>query len=204
MTEQPQPLPFADSQAGLQVLRGMARERSMLSALALMRQYVGPIFQINLPKFHPAVFVGPNANRTLLVTQREQLSWRNATDPVVRLLRRGVLVVDGEEHDTYRGIMDPPMQRRNVLPHIPDFWRYTDQVTASWRSGETCDLLVEMRKLALAHPHGHDLQGRRDAGSGPPLAADPGSAGIHLPWHLDPLGRRADEQEGQAGYRRRG
>ena len=77
------------------------------------------------------------------------MSWRNATDPVVRLLRRGVLVVDGEEHDKYRGIMDPPMQRRNVLPHIPDFWRYTDQVTANWRSGETYDMLVEMRKLAL-------------------------------------------------------
>ena len=41
------------------ILRGMARERSLLAALALMREYVGPIFQINLPKFHPAVFVGP-------------------------------------------------------------------------------------------------------------------------------------------------
>ncbi len=149
MTEHSSPLPMATPQAGLMILRGMVRERSLLAALALMREHVGPIFKINLPKFHPAVFVGPESNRTILVTQREQLSWRNATDPVVRLLRHGVLVVDGAEHDKYRGIMDPPMQRRNVLPHIPDFWRCTDQVTANWDSGETQDMLVEMRKLAL-------------------------------------------------------
>ena len=145
-----EPLPIASAQTGLVVLRQMARSHwSPLAALAVMREKVGAIFQINLPGFHPAVFVGPEANRTLLVTERDPLSWRNETDPVVQLLRRGVLVVDGAEHDKYRGIMDPPLQRRHVLPHIPEFWRYTDQVTASWQGGDVRDMLVEMRKLAL-------------------------------------------------------
>lgn len=141
---------MATPQTGLVVLREMARNHwSPLAALAVMREKVGPIFQINLPGFHPAMFTGPDANRTLLVTDRDRLSWRNATDPVVQLLRRGVLVVDGAEHDSYRAIMDPPLHRRNVLPHIPAFWRYTDQLTAAWQQGEVRDMLVEMRKLAL-------------------------------------------------------
>ena len=145
-----EPLPVASAQTGLVVLREMARSHwSPLAALAVMREKVGPIFRINLPGFHPAVFVGPDANRTILVTDREQLSWRNETDPVVQLLRHGVLVVDGAEHDKVRGIMDPPLHRRNVLPHIANFWHYTDQVTAAWRDGEAQDMLVEMRKLAL-------------------------------------------------------
>lgn len=145
-----EPLPMASAQTGLVVLRAMARNHwSPLAALAVMREKVGPIFKVNLPGFHPAFFVGPDANRAILVTDRDRLSWRNKTDPVVQLLRHGVLVVDGAEHDTVRGIMDPPLHRRNVLPHIPAFWRYTDQVTADWQDGQARDMLVEMRKLAL-------------------------------------------------------
>ncbi|HQY90709.1 hypothetical protein, partial [Caldilinea sp.] len=149
MTDSSRPLPIAEARSGLQVLRGLLRDRSLLTALALMREHVGPIFQITMPRFRPAVFVGPDANRQVLVTQRDLLSWRNASDPVVKLLRHGVLVVNGEEHDRYRRIMDVPYQRRNVLPSIPAFWRYTDDVTATWADGETQDMLVEMRKLAL-------------------------------------------------------
>ena len=149
MTDALRPLPTAESTNGLKVLRGMARERSLLAALALMREYVGPAFQIPAPRFRPAVFVGPDANRQILVTERHKLSWRNASDPVVKLLRHGVLVVDGEEHDRYRHIMDAPYQRRNVLPSIPTFWRCTDRVAADWGDGATLDMLVEMRKLAL-------------------------------------------------------
>jgi len=149
MSETVQPLPIAEPRSGLHVLHGLLRDRSPLTALSLMRAYVGPVFQITMPRFRPAVFVGPDANRQILVTARDRFSWRNESDPVVRLLRRGVLVVDGEEHDRYRSIMDPPLQRRNVVPHISAFWRYTDAVIDSWVDGSTQDMLIEMRKLAL-------------------------------------------------------
>lgn len=149
MREEIPPLPQAEPRKGLRVLAVLLRDRSPLTALALMREYVGPVFQINAPNFRPAVFVGPDANRQILITERERLSWRNESDPVVKLLRRGVLVVDGEEHDHYRRLMDPTLQRRNVIPHIPDFWRYTDQVADAWADGSTQDMLVEMRKVAL-------------------------------------------------------
>ena len=119
MAETVRPLPKAEPRKGLRVLAGLARDRSPLTALTLMREWVGQAFEIPVPNFRPAVFVGPEANRQILITDRTLLSWRNASDPVVRLLRRGVLVVDGAEHDRYRQIMDPVLQRRNVLHHIP-------------------------------------------------------------------------------------
>jgi cytochrome P450 len=149
MTENARPLPSADSRTGLEILKGLARERSLLSALTLMHRYVGRAFQITLPRFQPAVFVGPESNRQILVTHRHKLLWRPETDPVTRLLRRGVLVVDGEEHDRLRALMEPTLQRPRVLEHIPAFWRYTDQVIETWRHGETRDMLVEMRRIAL-------------------------------------------------------
>jgi cytochrome P450 len=149
MTEVARPLPVADSQTGLEILKGLARERSLLTALTLMHRYVGRAFQITLPRFQPAVFIGPESNRQILVSDRLKLRWRPERDPVTRLLRRGVLVVDGEEHDRVRALMEPALQRPRVLEHIPAFWRYTDQVTDGWRDGETRDMLVEMRRIAL-------------------------------------------------------
>jgi cytochrome P450 len=133
----------------LEILKAFARERSLLAALRLMNEHLGTAFQITLPRFQPAVFVGPESNRQILVSQRSSLQWRPEGDPVCKLLRQGVLVIDGAFHDEVRGWMEPALQRRNVSAHIPAFWRYTDQVTQTWRDGEQLDMLVEMRKVAL-------------------------------------------------------
>ena len=81
---------------GLRVLQAWLRSGSPLSPLQVMAEEVGYFFQIPLPAFHPYVVFGPQANRAVLVTQRDKLLWRN-TDPVTDLLRRGVLVVDGRD-----------------------------------------------------------------------------------------------------------
>ncbi|MCS6843242.1 MAG: cytochrome P450 [Caldilineales bacterium] len=143
------PLPTAGSRTGLAVLQGLARERSLLAALRLMNEQVGPAFRVTLPRFQPAVFVGPDSNRQILVTERDKFLWRPEGDPVCKLLRNGVLVIDGQFHDEVRGHMDPILQRRHVLQHIPAFWRYTDDIARTWRDGEERDMLVEMRRVAL-------------------------------------------------------
>lgn len=143
------PLPKAGSRIGLTVLQGVARERSLLAALRLMNEHVGSAFRVTLPRFQPAVFVGPESNRQILVTDRHKFLWRPEGDPVCKLLRNGVLVIDGLFHDQVRGYMDPILQRRHVLQHIPAFWRYTNDVIGSWQDGEVRDMLVEMRRIAL-------------------------------------------------------
>lgn len=110
MTES-RPLPVADGEVGLRVLKGLARDRSLLSALSLMNQHVGNAFKITMPRFQPAVFVGAASSKQILVTDRTSFLWRTESDPVTRLLRQGILVVDGEVHDTLRGHMDPALHR---------------------------------------------------------------------------------------------
>ena len=143
------PLPEAAPETGLHVLRGLARDRSLLTAMSIMRDEVGPAFRITLPGFQPAVMVGPDSNRQIMVSQREHLSWRKESDPVTKLLRHGVLVEDGESHACLRGHMEPVLLKPQVVHHVPAMLAYTDRVTAGWADGATPDMLVEMRRLAL-------------------------------------------------------
>lgn len=143
------PLPTADPLTGLKVLQGLVRERSLLAALEIMRDEVGPAFRIALPGFQPAVLVGPESNRHIMVSQREHFHWRSPTDPVTRLLRHGVLVEDGEQHASLRAYMEPALQKPHVLHHLPTMQAYTDQVLDGWADGSVRDMLVEMRRVAL-------------------------------------------------------
>ncbi len=145
----PQPLPIADEKIGLKILRALARDRSLLTPLKMMHQFVGNAFRITLPGFQPAVLTGPQANREVLVTTRDKFSWRVETDPVVKLLRRGILVTDDAEHDHLRAVLEPPLMRGQSVKYLEQMWRYTNAVTQNWRDGETYDMLVEMRRVAL-------------------------------------------------------
>jgi len=157
LTENGCPFPVADGETGLQVLKGLMKTRSLLTALTIMQNNVGNAFQLNLPGFKPVIMAGPEANRQIMITERHRFSWRSPSDPtlrsgqdpVTRLLRQGVLVVDGELHDELRSLMNPSLQRPNVLPHIGQMWRSTDQIAEAWKDGESRDMLVEMRKIAL-------------------------------------------------------
>jgi cytochrome P450 len=141
--------PTADPVLGLQVLRDLLRERTLLAAMRTMHAHLGDVFQIELPGFKPVVAVGPEANRTILVSGREHYCSRTASDPVTHLLRHGVLVEDGESHRQLRQMMEPALQRTRVVGHMEKMWRYTDDVTARWQDGGTADMLVEMRRVAL-------------------------------------------------------
>ncbi len=91
---------------GREAMRALLQEGSPLGPLKVMAKYVGRFFQIPLPGFKPYVVFGPEANRKVLVTERDKVLWRNH-DPVTDLLQNGVLVTDGEEHDHYRKLMEP-------------------------------------------------------------------------------------------------
>lgn len=138
----------ASPELGLAVLRAFLRERSPLGPLQVMAEQVGRFFQIPLPGFRPYVVFGPEAARQVLVTERNKLLWRNH-DPVTDLLRRGVLVTDGEEHDHYRGLMEPPLHPAALSGYTQMILTTTDRVSAEWKDGQRVDMLVEARKIAL-------------------------------------------------------
>jgi cytochrome P450 len=106
-------------------------------------------FQIPLPGFKAYVVGGPSANRQVLVTERNKLLWRNPGDPVTALLRQGVLVVDGQEHNDDRGVVEP-LLAPGILPnYVQQMLRQVDRVIAGWTDGQTVDMLVQSRRIAL-------------------------------------------------------
>lgn len=135
-------------EAGREALRALFKEKSPLGPLKVMAKRFGRFFQIPIPGFRPYVVFGPEANRKVLVTERDKALWRN-TDPVTDLLDRGVLVVDGEEHDRYRKLMEPPLHPSTLPGYTQMMIRHTRRVTAQWRDGDVVDMLVESRKIAL-------------------------------------------------------
>ena len=141
--------PQPSAQAGRLALMALLREKNLLAALEVFRAELGDAFSFNLLGFNPIMLSGPEASRFMLVEQREQFSWRIPTDPVAKLLRKGVLVTDGAEHDHLRRAMQPALHKKMLTAYVDLFRRYTDQVTATWQDGQTRDMLIEMRRVAL-------------------------------------------------------
>ena len=141
-------MPAPQAQVGLEALKALLKERSPLGPLRVMFRRVGRVFQIPLFFFHPFVVAGPEAARKVLVTERQKLRWRNP-DPVTDLLRQGVLVTDGPEHDHYRALMEPALAPGGLPAYTAMMLRQAERVTASWQDGQTVDLLVESRKITL-------------------------------------------------------
>ncbi len=135
-------------ETGRMALAALIRERSPLGPLKVMAKHVGRFFQIPIPGFRPFVVFGPEANRKVLVTERNKLLWRN-TDPVADLLRQGVLVTDGVEHDHYRELMEEPLQPSRLPSYKNMMIEQIDRVSSTWQDGEVVDMLVESRKIAL-------------------------------------------------------
>lgn len=133
---------------GRSALKALIREGSPLGPLKVMAKYVGRFFQIPIPGFRPFVVFGPEANRKVLVTERNKLLWRN-TDPVTDLLRRGVLITDGAEHDHYRALMEAPLHPSKLPNYTRMMIEQTDRVSSQWKDDEVVDMLVEGRKIAL-------------------------------------------------------
>lgn len=127
----------------------MLRERSVLAALSVFHERTGDVFRIGLPGFRPVLLVGPEAARFVLVAGRDDFRWRTEGDPVTRLLRQGVLVVDGDPHDRLRQQMTPALHRQMLNSYAGAMLRCTDQILDTWQDGQTRDMLVEMRKIAL-------------------------------------------------------
>ena len=138
----------SDPQTGLAALKAFIAEKSPLGPLRVMAERVGRFFQVPLPGFKPYIVYGPEAARKVLVSERDKFLWRNQ-DPVTDLLDRGVHVTDGEEHDRYSKLMDPALHPGQLPAYAGLMLRQTDRVTATWQAGQTVDMLVEGRKIAL-------------------------------------------------------
>ncbi|UCC61970.1 MAG: cytochrome P450, partial [Anaerolineae bacterium] len=142
-------VPTPTAEAGRRALRALIQQRNILAALRVFHEELGDVFGLSLGAFKPVFMVGPEACRYVLVTARHDLLWRPGHDPVAKLLRHGLLVEDGESHDTLRRQLNPSLHRKMLGGYVEAMWRDTDLVTAKWSPNKPVDMLVEMRRVAL-------------------------------------------------------
>lgn len=142
-------IPSPTPAVGWLAAQALARDGYILGALEALRDGLGDVFALPLPGFNSVVLSGPEANRFLLTEASDDVRWRSEGDPVTHLLRRGLLVVDGEEHDGLRRLMTPALHRSLFGGYVEAMWKNTDRVTGEWREGTRIDLFDEMRRIAL-------------------------------------------------------
>lgn len=142
-------LPTPNGKAGLRALQALIPSMNILASLEALHQELGNVFRLTLPGFNPVILVGPEANRFILIIHQNDVRWRLEKDPVTKLLRHGLLVEDHEQHDELRRQMNPSLHRRMLINYVETMARCTDQIIATWTEGNSLDMLVEMRRVAL-------------------------------------------------------
>ena len=142
------PIPAPDAAASLRAAQAFQRG-GVLTALEALHTALGDVFQLPLPGFRGVMLVGPEANKLLLLQERERLLWRAETDPVTRVLRQGVLVTDGALHDELRQAITPSLHRSLFDGFARATQNNIDRVTDGWHDGARIHLLEASRRIAL-------------------------------------------------------
>lgn len=119
----------------------------------MYRQH-GPIFRrvLSQSEQEVVILVGPEANRFVQVSGRHllshQLGWGEAFG-IDRLLGRGLLTMDGAEHNYHRKIMNPAFTLGYMERYLPLMQRVIQRRAARWVESPAIDLLTELRKITF-------------------------------------------------------
>ena len=125
-------IPVPNNRVSLSALGALLGQKSVLAALEVFHAELGDVFRLPVPGFSPVMLVGAEANRFVLVEQRSDLRWRAEQDPVTRLLQHGVLVEDGDFHDSLRRQINPALHRRALEHYVEAMWRCTNTIIDDW------------------------------------------------------------------------
>src|SRR5258708_1575467 len=125
----------------------------MATWLAEMFAQHGPIFRRRTPMGREVVcLVGPEANRYVTVSGRQkfshQIGWGEVFG-VNELLGRGLLTMDGSEHDSHRKMMNPAFTLNYMERYLPLMQSVIQQRTADWAERGEVNIYDEMRKITF-------------------------------------------------------
>lgn len=124
----------------------------LASAMTQAYEQHGPIFRAHFFEQEVLFLVGPEANRLVLVSERQKFShaagWGNIFS-VNDLFGRGLLTMDGEEHTQHRRMMNPAFTVSYMERYLPLMNRLIREHVANWARTEEVDLYEETRKLTF-------------------------------------------------------
>jgi retinoid hydroxylase len=118
---------------------------------ARMAAELGPIFRVRYSSEHaPVYMVGPEANRFVLHTGREHFSHEQGWTPIIgTILGRGILNMDGGEHNRDRKTMNPAFTIAYMARYLPAMVSVIRARTADWVARGEVDLFEETRRITF-------------------------------------------------------
>lgn len=111
---------------------------------------LGNVFKTRLGM--PTVFLlGPEANKSLLVTQRHAFSHKGGygTTPLIRLFENSLIVLDGEEHKHDRDILQPAMARVGLTDSLGPMLAAWQATAATLGDGQSRDVYTFMQRTTF-------------------------------------------------------
>jgi cytochrome P450 len=142
------PLPPGSKLPSLVLTERMRRDP--LSVLLTAYEEHGPIFAIRIFHGIQVFMLGPEANRYILVTDRDKFLWRDGNlGDLIPLIGDGLLTTDGEYHDRARQTMLPVFHRERIAAAADVMSEEAVEAMTGWRSGDSVDLYDWTRHVAM-------------------------------------------------------
>jgi cytochrome P450 len=132
------------------IVRTERMRRDPLSVLLPAYEEHGPIFALRI--FHGLLvfMLGPEANRFILVTDREKFRWRDGSlGDLIPLIGDGLLTTDGAYHDRARELMVPAFHRERIAAAASVMSAEAQAGLRGWRRGDLVDLYDWTRHVAM-------------------------------------------------------
>jgi cytochrome P450 len=124
--------------------------RDPLSVLLAAYEEHGPVFAIRIFHAIHVFMLGPEANRFMLVTDRDKFRWRDGSlGDLIPLIGDGLLTTDGAYHDRAREIMLPVFHRERIGAAADVMSEEAERALEGWRSGMRVDLYDWTRHVAM-------------------------------------------------------
>lgn len=126
-------------------------DRRRLPFLAACAREHGPIFKQEWPGGGRVIYmVGPEANKFVMQTHREQFSHdRGWTPNIGEVMGKGLLNMDPPEHDQHRKLMNPAFTVAYMERYLPVMNRVIAERSRHWHAAGELDLFVEARKITF-------------------------------------------------------
>jgi cytochrome P450 len=143
-------VPFPPGETRFSMARTKRFANDPLSLLLESYERFGPVFTLRL--FHGnAVFaLGPAANHYITVSNASNFLYRTSYfRDLMGFAGDGLLTTDGEFHRASRHIMLPAFHHESILASVDTMLTETTAALESFAPGETIDLYVWTRRLAL-------------------------------------------------------
>ena len=132
------------------IARTERMRRDPLSVLLSAYEEHGPVFAIRIFHAIHVFMLGPEANRFILVTDRDKFRWRDGSlGDLIPLIGDGLLTTDGAYHDRARQIMLPAFHRERIAAAAGVMTDEANRALEGWRSGQRVDLYDWTRHVTM-------------------------------------------------------